>query len=243
MGTRGRLRTRGGLLGAAALGVLVSALLGSGMFAVVVDSVTSTGNSVTSNGLAAPPADLRVGIIDNGEACGEATTSDDTTIAALVADESIDPTPGTQVTSHRICLYNAGGSTGNTALQFTNVFDGEANAVAGSCDNAEALPQGGNDSSCGASDPGELSEIVAGFIRYLIACPQECVHPTREFTFDEATAAPLQLFAIEPGATLVIQFSLYVDYETTEQQQQAAQSDRLQFDATFSFENQEVPAT
>lgn len=234
---RGRLWRRRGSLSAALLGLTVSALLGSGMFAVVVDSVTSTGNSVESNALTGPPADLRVGIIDNGEACGEATTSDDTTLEALAADETIDPTPGTSVTSHRICLHNAGGSTGHTRLQFTNVFDGEANTVDGTCDNAEALPQGGNDQSCGATDPGELSEIVDGFIRYLIPCPQECIQPSREFTFDEATAAPLQLFSIEPGATLVIEFSLYVDYESTEQARQAAQTDRLQFDVTFSFED------
>ncbi|MEY2425234.1 MAG: hypothetical protein QOI61_806 [Actinomycetota bacterium] len=216
-------------------------LLGSGLLAVVADSATSTDNSVQSNELSPPAARLRVGILEEGEECGPATTRDETEFDAVLDSANLDLAPGANVMGNRVCLYNAGATAGYAEMQFLNVLDAEANQVAGTCDNAEASPQGGNDQSCGETDPGELSEVLGGWVRYVVACSGDCVAQKYRFWFDDIDGSPMGLRSIGPGEGLTFDFALEVASGASEQKLQAAQTDRLQFDINFILLDQEPP--
>jgi hypothetical protein len=230
----------------AALGAVTSALLGSGLLAVVVDAATSEGNSIQSGALAPPPADLRAGIITAEDDCGAATTTNEVTFAAAVATTDFAPTAGNRLYSERICLYNAGASDGWMQMQFANVLDREENTVAGTCDNAEGDPFGGNDTTCGENDPGELSDVMTLNVEYVSTggggCESGCTTigpPT--YRFDDVAATPLQLVKLAPGEAISFYVHLRVSCcdESDQQMDQAAQTDFLQWDITFSALDEE----
>lgn len=220
----------------AVLGATASALLGSSLLAVVVDSASSTDNSIGSNALAPPPADLRVGVLDEGDECNEAATEDVSTFPAVLDSALITLQAGEAVESARVCFYNAGASDGWLQMGFGNVVDLEANSVPGQCDNAEADELGGNDQTCGDGDAGELAPVLAVAAYEVVDCGGPCFAvPPPYFSFADVADGGMPLVRLARGSAIAYDIEFRVDENATQQELQAAQTDRLQFDMVFSL--------
>lgn len=228
---RGRLSR----LATAALGAAIVGLVGSGLFATVVDTATSEANSVTSNAIT-EGALLKAGILTDGQTCSIENVSDVTTFAALFESGAITLTRGNGLMSKRVCLYNAGGQAAALRMTVANLVDLEANTTPGTCDGTEANPDGGNDQTCGVGAAGELSELLDLTIRQDCPVGQECMQPPPPPTFDEWVAAgPVTLATLNPGQFIEKTFLVIIDQDATDQQIKAAQTDRLQWDFVFDL--------
>jgi hypothetical protein len=227
----------------AALGALASALLGSGLLAIVGGTATSEGNSIQSGTLPIPGPNLHAAIIGEDDACDASTTQDLATFSAVISSSGFTPEVGSTLSSQRVCLYNAGSSDGWAQLQFANVYSAEANTVDGVCDNAEGYPTGGNDTTCGVTDPGELPAVLSLIVEYPSEpCPSLCTaYPPPHYAFDDVTTTPVQLQKIGPGEAISFHLNLSVLCcdPSDEQRTQAAQTDYLQWDITFALNDQE----
>jgi hypothetical protein len=230
----------------AAMGALASALLGSGLFALVGGTATSEGNTIQSGTLPIPGPDLRAAIIGEDDPCDATTTQDVATFASVISSSGFTPEVGSRLSSQRVCLYNAGASDGWAQLQFGNVYSAEANTVDGQCDNAEGFPTGGNDTTCGLTDPGELPAILWLTVQYppdpADACPGICtaISPP-SYAFPDVVTTPVQLKKLAPGEAISFHLDLGVACcdDSDQQRTQAAQTDYLQWDITFALLDQE----
>jgi hypothetical protein len=223
----------------AVMGAMASALLGSGLFALVGGTATSQGNSIQSGTLPIPGPDLRAAIIGEDDPCDATTTQDVSTFNAVISSSGFTPEVGSTLSSQRVCLYNAGASDGWAQVSFDNVYSAEANTVDGECDNAEGFPTGGNDTTCAVNDPGELPAVLWLTVRYpSVPCPSSCVAiPPPIYAFPDVQTTPVDLQKIGPGEAISFHLELGVPCcdDSDTQRTQAAQTDYLQWDIVFAL--------
>jgi predicted ribosomally synthesized peptide with SipW-like signal peptide len=226
------------------LGMLVTLLGGTGIFATFSDRATAGDNSVTT-GERAKAADLKIAAVDPSEQpagatlCVPATTtwSDDTTTAQFTAG-SIQP--GDHLQPAYLCLLNAGTGPLSVNASVLDVVDADID-----CTGDEAAA---GDTTCGVDQTtlqpqdGELSPLlVIAMSAFDCSDPGTTFGPGTEHALSQYGAQPIQFTAAATGFVLapnsVACLRLQATYPTpTEAEAQIAQTDRVTwkfaFDAT-----------
>jgi len=205
------------------LGVLITILGNTGVFAVFIDQASGGVNSVDS-GVRPSAADLDIATATepNGAmACG--TFSDDTTTAQFTI-AGIQPGSGPRITP--ICLRNNGASslavrvgTSSTLRDVDTLCTGDE-AAAG-------------DLSCGDDAVGELSDVLLVTVSHVA-----CSNVTTILSSSSGTLAdmpglliPVGDSSVAPATTICVRLLLEYDRNATATQIQVAQSDL----ATWQF--------
>lgn len=157
---RRRDRDRTGGWTATGTSLALSVAAGLGLFAMVSNTVLSSGNSVESGtyDYEPPPAplELQVALVDPAAPAGACDTATyDAAVVPAVLDATADLDAGTigPVTTD-VCVRSAGTFDAYLRVQNTNVLDLEVFA----CEPTEVDP--GFDPTCADGDPGELATIA-----------------------------------------------------------------------------------
>ena len=223
---------RGRYLAMAAAGAVVSTLLGSGLVAATLDTVTSTDNSFQS-GTFATPADLRVASAQNGS-CDGVTFGTESSVPAIFGSENVALEPGATTLEKSVCVRNAGGSQGWLHVAFADVVDSEANP-SGGCEASESDPTGGNDGTCEAGPgTGELSPVLSTSVAATSCSPPESMLETNT-DFGSMASSGAHMGWLQPGMTCLVPIEIGVLEWVSDQQRQAAQTDRVQWDIVFTL--------
>jgi hypothetical protein len=199
------------LLTLAAVGGLIVLLGGTGLFAALSDTARSGTNSVDSQGLASS-SDLQIARSLASDpmapfACD--AFSDDLASPLITTSGDVDST------AYDYCVRNVGSRTVSLTVLAEDLVDEETG-----CTGDESL----YDATCGGG-PGELSNLV------------EVVHEQRDcYTsvqimvgltlLRDTSITPVSLSTLGPGETKCFSARIVVS-QATEEQRQAAQSDRL----------------
>jgi len=220
-------------------GTAISGMLGSGLLAATSDSVSSTGNVVTSSQYTGPvPAahNIQVGrVAFNATSCSAATYTDGpTTIFQTRTVDGDDPGSASGQGYDDLCLKNVGTLTGQVLLTLGNVLDTEI----GACEPGEAAPDLGADTTCADGAAGELSSVL----RVSHGSPGAgstgtCVPGTSFVDFNAARTTPLVVAtAMAPGEICRFgNFSTMLQSGLSEAQKAISQTDRVQFDLVFTL--------
>ena len=222
------------------LGILVTLLGGTGIFAVFTDRAT-TGTATITSGERTRAADLKVALADKSED-GSVNCDPDLNGMVEAFDDLVSPLfsatdvqPGQTANVTYLCLSNAGSGPLDataTVIDLTDLEDG--------CTGDE---EAAGDTTCGAGDAGELSPLLLIDFDLL-----DCVGSGGSLSiitgYTEAPAAyaatPWHFTAdpIEPGATACLRITSRYPAGVDEADAQQAQTDtvtwRLAFDVTAS---------
>ena len=206
------------------LGVLVTILAGTGVFATFSDIATGGSNSVTS-GARPSAADITIATATatNGvTTCG--TFGDHTTTPQFTVT---DLQPNSVPTTSFLCLRNAGAATVSITAGISGLRD-----VDTQCTGDEETS---GDETCGGNQPGELSRAVLVTIAE-VSCSTGVVVIAREMALDQLPAFPVALSSsgIAPAATACVRLVVGYDRDMPEAIIPIAQSDTSTW--TFLFE-------
>jgi predicted ribosomally synthesized peptide with SipW-like signal peptide len=212
------------------LGVLITLLGGTGIFATFTDRATAGQNTVTS-GSRPHAADLTILTGGSGPfpTCNDPmlTFLQNTTTPQFVLS---DVQPGAINGPAWVCLRNEGSAPLNITVSAIDITDQEDG-----CTGDEAA---NGDTTCGAGDPGELSPLLNVSVLSGNACTGMGISSDTH-ALTGLTAAPVDFGAIDTLAPTTIEcIGLRVEYpaSTPESQVQVAQSDsvtwRFAFDGT-----------
>ena len=214
--------------GLAGLGAAVLLLLGSGLVAVVSDSIESVGNELESNEFIAEPLhDVQAANVATASDCSSATYND--TVVSAAIDVDVDLSSSDDLERRVICVRNNGDETGRLVMTFVGVTESEA----GACSTNEAA----FDDTCDASDPGELSSVIR---LNLVAsggtnCPAFVMEEPEPFS-TYVDSPRILSFPFQPGAICPIALVPSVDPNATDAQKAAASTDRINWNIVFSIE-------
>jgi hypothetical protein len=202
------------LVTVAALGALVCAIGGTGLFAALTDTARSGTNSAESAQLAGS-ADIQVATATTGAsgvACG--AFSEDLTTAFITVS---DLNPGQGFSGGAYCMKNVG------SQQVTlSALSDELTDVDYACTGDEALH---GDTTCGADAAGEFSSVLR--VNYTeLDCATASGPGSSPFLKDNAiTPHPLGTLAV--GQTRCFATSVFYSPTTPTVEVQKAQSDRV----------------
>jgi hypothetical protein len=137
------------------LGLVVTLIGGTGLFAPFTDRASTGVNSVTS-GERPKAADLKLAITDGGTDCATATYSDNITTPGISAANA---QPGFKDLIY-FCLKNAGSAELGVSLKVIDVANVDIDCTAD-----EAVV----DTTCGADGAGELGSVLHNYA--VLVCP------------------------------------------------------------------------
>ena len=222
------------------LGVLVTLLGGTGIFAVFTDRAT-TGPATITSGERTPAADLKITLAAmTGDGSVNCDPDLDGTILPL--DDLVSPLftatdlqPGQTANQSYLCLINAGSGALDATATVIDLTDIEAG-----CSGDE---EAAGDTTCAPGDAGELSPLL--FIDFdLLDCAGSAGSPSIISGYTETPAAyaatPWHFTAnpIEPGGTACVRIVSRYQPTVDETDAQQAQTDtvtwRFAFDVTAS---------
>jgi hypothetical protein len=235
------MRSRRRKLAVIGLGAALSLLLGTGLFALASDSVTSTGNKARSGTFTSTTAqDLKVARVpfDPTDAstsdCANATYSDGPLTALINPAGNINvslDTINSDSQNDVLCVKNAGSAAGRIRVVFDNVVETEV----GACEASEAAA---GDASCQDGQAGELASVLTpGFAEG----PNEtglCDPLQTYFSSWQGTGQVLAPHVV-PGAFCVWILETHTDLDpvtSPEEQRLRAQTDMVQWDISFTLE-------
>jgi hypothetical protein len=206
-----------------ALSSVLALSLGSGIFALLQDSVLNPGYSFES-GTYQPPSgvafDLQVAVPTLGQPCtATSLTWTDGPIAAVLDNASIDlQLDEVAPHSERVCLRNNTDNPGALWVTVTNLVDSEV----GACAPSEA----DFDATCTDGAAGELSDIVLMIIGG---------HP---WNLNGWASAPRPIDTWAAGwGVWEIGFGAGLPMGLTPEEKLAAQTDRVTFDLVFTLQD------
>ena len=208
------------------LGVLVTILGGTGVFAVFTDQAHTGINSVQS-GARAQAADLRIAPATADYLASTVTCGRFENNTAATQFTVADLQPESDFIDSWLCLRNSG-----AAALSLNVGIGPLTNVDNDCTGDEAAA---GDTTCGNSQAGELAERLVVHV-VDVTCETFTSATTHVKYLTEIAAEPLRLrdTPLEPGETACVRLILEYDPYATEEQIQVAQSDVVQW--RFGFE-------
>jgi predicted ribosomally synthesized peptide with SipW-like signal peptide len=204
------------------LGVMVTVLGGTGVFAVFTDQAQGGGNNVTSGSLARA-ADLHIAaatVVSGAVSCQ--MFADDTMTGQFTI---LDLQPTTPTQRAYVCLRNVGSAGLDLTAQAVSLFDVDI-----ACTGDEAAA---GDATCGMG-AGELAQVVTVAI-HQVDCGT--LAPTGGFgqALDDwaSTADAFAAPELQPATTACIEFELSYLSTATESQIQQAQSDNVRWNFRF----------
>ena len=216
------------------LGVLVTLVGGTGIFAVFSDRSTTGTNSVTSGerphavDIKISEAQLVGGVVHcDGDGDGIPFEGEDLT-TGLFTITNIQP--DTTITDAYVCIQNAGSAAVDVAVLPIDVVDTDV-----ACTGDEEVA---GDTTCGADQAGELSDLVSLQI-WEIDCNTAEGAVVQTDGIGNLILNPIVLpTSIQPGGIACVKVDVYYHESTPELDRQLAQSDkaewRIAFDATLA---------
>ena len=222
-------------LAIAGVGAGVSLLMGSGLFALTSDSIRSSGNSGQSGTYAVAPTthDLKWARVLNPADCqpGGASYADGpmTALISSGGTANIDLQRGTGASSADIlCLKNAGSQAGRVVATFA-----ATDVEVGTC---QATESAAGDTSCADLAAGELRPVLTVRFTADPSSTATCDAATTATSFSVWEGAGRSISSqMDPGEFCVYQFDLGVLSTATDTQKLVAQTDKVQFDVTFTL--------
>lgn len=205
------------------LGLVVTLIGGTGLFAPFTDTATTGPNSLTS-GTRPKAADIQLAWpVPGPTACASATYQEDSTTPGHTAS---DIQPGFFDVQY-FCLRNVGSAFVGINIMAIDVVDTDI-----ACTGDEAAA---GDTSCGADGVGELSGVI-----WTDVTMYDCVTGQAQVTTGTGSIATMNIsyagWALDPGETLCA--SVDVNYPlglpNTVEQQLQAQSDRVTWAYRFT---------
>jgi predicted ribosomally synthesized peptide with SipW-like signal peptide len=197
------------------LGVMVTLLGGTGVFAVFSDQASGGRNSVVSDDLASA-ADLQIAAATGDQVVTCQTFADGTTTPQFTIT---DFGPETQVQKGYACLRNNGSAALELTVQATSLFDSDI-----ACTGDEAAA---GDTTCGNNLAGELSPLIAIDISQ-VNCQTLIRSGGHSQVLDRwAAVTDIAAPSLTPGGIACIEFELHYSPLATETQVQKAQSDQV----------------
>ena len=209
------------LLTASAMGLMISLLAGTGLFAALVDTADTGPNSVDTAPLAGS-SDLQLATWDSVNGCG--AWQEDLSSGLITALNVAIDAP-TVRTGETFCIRNIGSRTVDLSVSVFGVEDTETDECTG--DEADS-----GDQDCALNDPGELSAVIG--VEFFL---DDCVgNATIGFTdsLTDMVSTPLALLPIAPGNTSCFVPQIQVGSVASETQLQQAQSDRVTWRYRFT---------
>ncbi|MEX2556439.1 MAG: hypothetical protein WEB06_12525 [Actinomycetota bacterium] len=208
-----------------ALGAAVSLLLGSGLLALASDSVTSTGNTVTSGTFA---HDVKAARVSDAAECGTATYEDGPFTALLTWTTTLGEE--TSTSTDVFCLRNDGSAVGQLSLTFQNIVDTEV----GACESSESAA---GDTSCQDGDAGELSQVLAAQTAGQTGSTSGSCTGTGRSSFANLGANSFVFDAdLAPGEICALRMTVFAEGGQSDDTYAQAQTDRVQWDITFTLQ-------
>ena len=224
------------------VGTAVALMLGSGMVALVTDTVTSTGNRLRAPALA-NPVDLRV-----GHTSGVSTTSgcvdlSDTTTTPMRfggpptwTPDGVLPESGTLGQGDNFCLVNAGEEPVTVSADFVNVvaFDGGCGPREVDVDADCTAPLGSGE----LDDPLGSQFADAGVVTVTFLNAPEGPKAHAFHCWMAASACNVRepvdrtITTLDPGEQTVV--FLRFAWTTDQARRQASQTDQVQWDLAFT---------
>jgi hypothetical protein len=204
-------------------------LLGSGLIAIVSDSVTSEANSLESGTFTRPAHDVQAGK-SSSDRCSDVEYSDGPISAALQSPIDLGTSSSGVNQQDAICVMNTGTSTARLSAAFVNVSDTES----APCDESESSA---GDTSCGDGDSGELKSIVHAEWQNCAGDGSDnfCNLSLVPFADHEA---PRDLdVSLEPGESRWLRLYTVISHAASEDERLRAQTDRLQWDIVFTLQD------
>ncbi len=197
-----------------------SLLLGSGLLAVITDSVTSQGNSVQS--ATYTRQDLKATRVAAEAPCPADPTAYEDALSLpsfMLSNAIIDLEQDLAAASgqYRICVLNNGSQAGTLAIAPANAVDSEVG-----CSDSEVAA---GDTSCTNGDAGELKPLL----KYEALA---CFGPPALARLEGASPAVFGDFF--PGGPCDVEVRVWVEGGTP-QQRAAAQTDKVQWDFVFTL--------
>jgi hypothetical protein len=217
-----------------ALSSVLALSLGSGIFALLQDSVLNPGYSFES-GTYQPPSeasfDLQVAVPDPrlDQTCASPSlTWTDGPVTAVLENKTINLHSIGTNWFESFCLRNNTDNPGALYVAMTNLDDSEA----GACEPSEA----GFDGTCTDGAAGELSDILTLKV-WLIHDGQ--FHGGPELNLNDWPSAP-QAYDLQAVGRRVwtVAFMTKIPTQVTPEQRLAAQTDRVTFDLVFTLQDQ-----
>ena len=203
------------------LGVLVTILGGTGVFATFSDTAMGGENSVTS-GARPSAADILIATATAANGVTTCGSFSDNTSTAQFSVTDLQPTSAPTTTF--VCLQNAGAATVSVTAVATNLRD-----VDTLCTGDE---ESSGDTTCGNNQAGDLSRAVLVTITE-VSCSTGVVVTGRQMALDQLPAFPVALSSsgIASAAVACVRLVVGYDRDVPESIIQIAQSDT----ATWNF--------
>jgi predicted ribosomally synthesized peptide with SipW-like signal peptide len=209
------------------LGVLVTLVGGTGIFAAFTDRATTGTNTVTS-GARPHAADIRIspalveGVQVNCDADANMVFDDDLTTGLF---ELNGFQPGIVSNPAYLCIRNEGSASVDVAAAVIDLVDTDVDCTG---DEAEV-----GDLTCGESQAGELSFVVAIQIEQ-VACATNASNPLQSNSLASWVANPVTIpGSLAPNEVRCIRFVPLYPSTTVEADIQLAQSDQVQWRFAF----------
>jgi len=215
------------------LGVLVTLVGGTGIFAVFTDRSTTGTNSVTSAerphavDIKISEAQLVGGVVHcDGDGDGIPFEGEDLTTGLFTIT---DIQPDTTITDAYVCIKNAGSASVDVAVRPIDVADTDV-----ACTGDEEVA---GDTTCGSDQAGELSDLLSLQI-WELDCDTAQGAVVQTDSIGNLILNPIALpSAIQPSEIACVRADVYYHESTLELDRQLAQSDkaewRIAFDATL----------
>lgn len=203
------------------LGVMVTLLGGTGVFAVFSDHANGGPNTVNSGALA-KAADLHIAPGTVGAGGVSCTVYADNTSTAQFTVQ--DFRPGSQPVRAHVCLRNVGSATLDLTSSAANLLDVDV-----ACTGDEAAA---GDASCGGDGAGELAPIVFVTTRQ-VNCQTLAATGGLTQGLDRWATAPAAFGASSLGAGGIACIEFEIRHAGTEAQSQVAQSDTVTWNFRF----------
>jgi predicted ribosomally synthesized peptide with SipW-like signal peptide len=216
----GRSMIRQWLVSVMVLGLIVTAVGGTGVFAPFTDRATTGTNSVTS-AERATAADLTLAYSPlDPESCATATYEDDATSPLVsVADLQVGENRGAY-----FCLRNVGSGTLSVTVSPIDVVESDV-----LCTNDEAAA---GDTSCGGDAEGELGDVLEVTFSTIVDCDGGNLASPDPGSFIAGTPV-ISLGSLGPGETLCGFVRLRVPPETSDIDAILSQTDRVTWKFAF----------
>jgi len=213
------------LLTATALGLVISLVGSTGLFAALTDTARTGTNQVTTPGLASS-ADLKLAMSEGPEGnktCGDFSDDLATGLFDFTANQPIDDR------AEIVCLKNAG----SQSLTSLTMRVDELTDVDIDCTGDE---QANGDATCGGDAAGELADVLAVSVAW-DACPNQApsaFSPTQTLLESASTPIALPTLGVDEMVCLLVTVA-YPATGAPSEALQRAQSDkvtwRFRFDA------------
>lgn len=219
------------------VGMAVSLLLGSGLFALATDTIVSVDNELSSGEIATPSLDLKAALVPDNEPCDAAHATSDGPLPASVSSQ-VDLTGSDFIQGQDYCVM----STGSDAIgKLTYVFDNRLYTELGDCTPSEMNAEFGADASCGEGQPGELHQILQVRVMDASTLHLDCDVRVDQFVSFEDFLGQTDV-RMGPGQVCRLRLELQIDPDASLNQRARAQTDQVQWDVTFSLEHVPDPA-